>query len=104
MTENLFTCGVVEGFYGRPWSAAQRGQLFAWMRAWGLNTYLYAPKDDRKHRLFWRELYSQDEAAELKSLVRDCRTNGVHFIYAIAPGLDLAYSSSEELARLRTKA
>ncbi|MEQ2167526.1 hypothetical protein GOODEAATRI_005024 [Goodea atripinnis] len=30
---------------------------------WGLNTYLYAPKDDYKHRMYWRELYSPEEAA-----------------------------------------
>lgn len=29
---------------------------------WGLNAYLYAPKDDYKHRMFWRELYSVEEA------------------------------------------
>ena len=27
----------------------------------GLNTYLYAPKDDYKHRLNWRDLYCQQE-------------------------------------------
>jgi len=32
------------------------------MEEMGLNTYLYAPKDDYKHRLFWREKYSEDEA------------------------------------------
>lgn len=32
---------------------------------WGLNTYLYAPKDDYKHRMFWRELYSVEEAGNL---------------------------------------
>lgn len=31
---------------------------------WGLNTYLYAPKDDYKHRMFWRELYSVEEAGD----------------------------------------
>ena len=30
----------------------------------GLNTYLYGPKDDYKHRLFWREKYSIDEAGD----------------------------------------
>lgn len=29
---------------------------------WGLNTYLYAPKDDYKHRMYWRDLYSAEEA------------------------------------------
>jgi len=68
---------VVEGFYGRPWTAAQRRKLFAWMKAWGLNTYLYAPKDDLKHRLFWRELYSATEAAELKDMISECRRKGL---------------------------
>lgn len=31
---------------------------------WGLNTYLYAPKDDYKHRMYWRDLYSAEEAGE----------------------------------------
>jgi len=26
-----------------------------------MSTYLYAPKDDYKHRLYWRELYCQEE-------------------------------------------
>lgn len=36
---------------------------------WGLNTYLYAPKDDCKHRMFWRELYSVEEAGDYQ----ECR-------------------------------
>lgn len=31
------------------------------MHNWGLNTYLYGPKDDLKHRLLWREVYSPEE-------------------------------------------
>eukprot|EP01052_Picozoa_sp_SAG31_P043394 SAG31_NODE_7213_length_1753_cov_2.334341_1_plen_45_part_10 len=31
----------------------------------GLNTYMYSPKDDRKHRAAWREQYTTDELAEL---------------------------------------
>ncbi|HYT59884.1 MAG TPA: protein O-GlcNAcase [Haliangiales bacterium] len=104
MDANPFICGVVEGFYGRPWSATQRRQLFAWMKPWGMNTYLYAPKDDLKHRLFWREPYPAKEAEELKGLIRECRGKGLRFIYAIAPGLDLAYSGRNDRTRLRRKA
>jgi hypothetical protein len=43
-------CGVVEGFYGRPWTTEQRRHLFKKLRKLGMNTYLYAPKDDLKHR------------------------------------------------------
>jgi len=99
-----FLCGVVEGFYGRPWSLGQRCRLFGWMNAWGLNTYLYAPKDDLKHRNLWRETYSISEAAELETLIRDCRDRGIAFIYAIAPGLDADYGTKAGVAALQRKA
>ena len=34
------------------------------MQKMGLNTYMYAPKDDCKHRAHWRDLYSVEEAGE----------------------------------------
>src|SRR5437762_10097316 len=104
MDANPFICGVVEGFYGRPWSDAQRRQLFSWMKSWGMNTYLYAPKDDLKHRLFWRERYSEREADVFRDLIRECRSKGLRLIYAIAPGLNMSYSSRKDMARLRRKA
>ena len=103
MDANPFICGVVEGFYGRPWSEAQRRQLFSWMKSWGMNTYLYAPKDDLKHRLFWRELYSEREADDLRDLIRECRSKGLRLIYAIAPGLNLSYSSRKRSTSMLPK-
>lgn len=98
-----FLCGVIEGFYGRPWSAGQRRELSGWMRLWGLNTYLYAPKDDLKHRTRWREFYSATESTALKTLIHICRRQGIRFVYAIAPGLDLRHSSSADASTLRRK-
>ncbi len=40
----MFLCGVVEGFYNRPWSHDQRVDLYKKMNDYGLNAYLYAPK------------------------------------------------------------
>lgn len=95
--------GVVEGFYGRPWSASQRRQLFAWLKAAGLNAYMYAPKDDAKHRTLWRERYDRAEAAELGGWIRDCRRHGLRFIYALSPGLDIRFTAEADLAALRAK-
>ena len=95
--------GVIEGFYGRPWTFKQRLELFSLMEAWGLNTYLYAPKDDLKHRAAWRALYSDEEASELKTLVSACEGRGVRFVYAIAPGLDVGYSSPADWDVLKAK-
>lgn len=39
--------------------------VFCREQKWGLNTYLYAPKDDYKHRMYWRDLYTKEEAGEL---------------------------------------
>ena len=49
-----FLSGVIEGFYGQPWSRPERLELFDWMEIAHLNSYLYAPKDDLKLRARWR--------------------------------------------------
>ncbi|XP_053485412.1 protein O-GlcNAcase [Ictalurus furcatus] len=98
-----FLCGVVEGFYGRPWSMEQRKVLFQWMQRWGLNTYLYGPKDDLKHRLLWREVYSTEEEAQLKALVHEAESRGLRFVYALSPGQDIVFSSSSDLTLLKRK-
>jgi protein O-GlcNAcase/histone acetyltransferase len=104
MSANSFLCGVVEGFYGRPWTLEQRRRLFAMMQTWGLNTYLYAPKDDLKHRTLWREPYTESEAADLRTLVSDCQRRDIKFIYALAPGLDPEYFTEDGFAAAKAKA
>ncbi|XP_034407144.1 protein O-GlcNAcase isoform X1 [Cyclopterus lumpus] len=98
-----FICGVVEGFYGRPWTMEQRKELFRRQQKWGLSTYLYAPKDDCKHRMFWRELYSVEEADQLMTLIGAAKEYGTEFIYAISPGLDITFSNQKEVAALKRK-
>ena len=98
-----FMAGAIEGFYGPPWSREERHELFSWMSAWGLNTYLYAPKDDLHHRTLWREPYSGAAAEDLRELVRACREGGIDFIYGLGPGLDIRYSAEADLDRLRAR-
>ncbi len=73
------------------------------MKNFGLNSYLYAPKDDHKHRALWREPYDEDEKAELKVLIDACGDGGVKFFYGISPGLDITYSSDGDVAELKAK-
>ena len=95
--------GVVEGFYGPPWTPAERRQLFDRLAAAGLNTYLYAPKDDLKHRALWREPYSDAEAGVLADAIEGCRARGLRFIYALGPGLDIRYASEADLEVLQQR-
>ncbi|HCI16483.1 MAG TPA: beta-N-acetylglucosaminidase, partial [Candidatus Marinimicrobia bacterium] len=90
MTTDSFICGALEGFYGRPWRQDQRLQLFQWLKDWeGMNTYMYAPKDDLYHRSHWREIYPDNILNELKELIQACHKKELKFIYSIAPGLDI---------------
>ncbi|MEW6160792.1 MAG: beta-N-acetylglucosaminidase domain-containing protein [Verrucomicrobiota bacterium] len=96
-----FLTGVIEGFYGQPWSQAERFELFSWMASWGLNTYLYAPKDDLKHRALWRERYLAGEIEQVNELIAACRDRSLRFIYALSPGLDIRYADDSEIDRIQ---
>jgi len=100
---DTFLSGVIEGFYGRPWSLAERVELFDWMARWGLNTYLYAPKDDLKHRAIWREVYTVAEAAQLTQLIDASRGHNLRFVYALSPGLDISYGDSRDIEHLQKR-
>jgi len=95
--------GVIEGFYGRPWSREERLTLFAWMRDARLHDYLHAPKDDPLHRGRWRDLSSAGAAASLGELVRACRDHGLAFIWALSPGLDIRYAAAADRRHLRDR-
>lgn len=100
---NDFLCGVIEGFYGRPWTMQQRLELFSWLQTWGMNTYMYGPKDDLKMRAAWRELYDEHELHDLKVLLRACQEKSIAFVYTIAPGLDIHYADDTDLTALKIK-
>lgn len=69
----------------------------------GLNSYVYAPKDDAKHRSRWRDLYDEDESNELARLIRSSKGKQVKFIYALSPGLDISCSSDDDWEALKKK-
>lgn len=103
MTPHVPMLGVIEGFYGRPWSTDQRERLYARMAGWGMNTYLYAPKDDLWHRARWRDLYSSADLRTLERLLRAAQAQGLRFVYALAPGLDLNWSDPADREALIRK-
>ncbi|CAJ0954385.1 unnamed protein product, partial [Mesorhabditis belari] len=101
--EHEFICGVIEGFYGRPWTLDQRTDLFKKLEAFRLNYYVYAPKDDLKHRLSWRELYTSEEAESLRHMITEARLHNQNFVYALSPGNDIRYSDEADIYAVRKK-
>jgi hyaluronoglucosaminidase len=95
--------GVIEGFYGPPWTHEQRLDLIEFCGREGLNTWVHAPKDDPYHRKQWKEPYPEAELARLGELVEACGRAGLRFAYAIAPGLSIDYGSDADFETLLAK-
>lgn len=54
-------------------------------------------------RASWRQLYDDAEVSELRAQVKGCADNGIEFMYAIAPGLDIVHSRPSDIAALAAK-
>jgi hyaluronoglucosaminidase len=92
--------GVIEGFYGPPWSWEARLEVAGEVAAAGGDLYVYAPKDDPLHRARWREAYPADVALELE---RFATTAPLACGFALSPGLDIDLASADDRARLVAK-
>jgi protein O-GlcNAcase/histone acetyltransferase len=95
--------GVIEGFYGRAWTTAQRLEMMDWIADAGMNTFVYGPKDDIKVRARWREVYDEGEVAGLVPLIARAQERGLNFVVAIAPSLDITHSDPRELETLKRR-
>ena len=95
--------GIVEGFYGPPWTHQDRLEILRFMGQVGMNAYFYAPKEDRYHRDKWRESYPDDQVKRFKVLLESARENRVDFYYAISPGVSMVYSDAREHQALQRK-
>jgi hypothetical protein len=99
-----YVCGIIEGFYGVPWSLTDRKRLALMMHLTAtLNTYVYAPKDDRHHRMRWRSLYGQLDLCSLSYVVHLFHSRDIRFTYALSPGLDFDFSNDAETDLLKCR-
>lgn len=98
MTDGLV--GVVEGFYGRPWSWDARVEVGRWCATRGMTHYVYAPKDDAKHRERWREPYDQEELAGFERFAEE---GSLRLGFGISPGLSMRYDAAADREALGAK-
>lgn len=88
--------GVVEGFYGTPWSHEARLRQLRFYGENKMNTYIYGPKDDPYHSSpNWRLPYPEKEAKQLQELVAVAKENEVDFVWAIHPGQDIKWNDAD---------
>lgn len=89
--------GVIEGFYGRPWTHAQRLRGVEHFGDFGMNLFLLAPKDAAWQRLRWRDPLSAEFVAEIRELVERGALHAVDVSACVSPGLSVRYSSDADV-------
>lgn len=95
--------GVIEGFYGTPWTHAERLAQLDFYGRTKQNVYVYSPKDDDYLRARWRDEYPAAALDRLKELVDRADADHVRFTYALSPGLSVCYSSDSDIKALTAK-
>jgi len=89
--------GVIEGYYGVPYTAEVTKDLFRFMARYKLNTYMYGAKSDPYHSRFWSDPYPTQITKEqerigyltqdmMREITDVSHATKVNFIWAIHPG------------------
>lgn len=89
--------GIVEGYYGVPYSAEVKKDLMRFMMRFKMNSYMYGAKSDPYHSTYWTSPYPTTITSEQKKMgyltqdmLRDITNvsheTKVNFIWAIHPG------------------
>jgi hypothetical protein len=77
--------GIIEGYYGRPWSWDMREDQARFFSARGYSSYIYAPKADQRLRKRWREDHPAAEADRLARMASLCAELGMGFGVGLSP-------------------
>lgn len=97
--------GIVEGYYGYPYTVSVKKDLMKFMMRHKMNTYLYGAKSDPYHSQYWTQAYPTSLTAQqekngwlsqdmVRDITKTSASTKVNFIWAIHPGNDFLGSSS----------
>jgi hypothetical protein len=89
--------GVIEGFYGAPWSLADRKACIELLARFDANAYVWAGKSEPRHRDLWRDDFMPEELDGFAELAG--HRGGVRLIVGLTPGSDA--TTSEVVHKLR---
>lgn len=103
MSNSNYSRGVIEGFYGQPWSFSQRRLIIQWMKRSNLNSYIYAPKFDKYHRVNWEKPYPKQIETQFSRLIQESKQSGIIFTFALSPGLSYVFDDDNHRIALISK-
>lgn len=100
-----FNLGIVEGFYGTPYSKSVREYLMKRCASFGYSFYIYAPKNDISLRRKWNFDFKENEISNISCMAACAHSFGLNFSVALSPlGICNTGASGEEklLKKFRT--
>lgn len=95
--------GIIDGYYGNPWGHEERMDMISFMGTVGLNTYVYGPKNDKKHRDEWRSSYTERELNNFREVIARCQSRKIQFFFTLGTGVDMAYSGQKDFEIMMDK-
>ncbi len=95
--------GVVEGFYGKPWSHEQRLRAIEQFGNFNFNTYFIAPKDVPWQRFNWRQPFNNEFMQSMTELIAKGAENGIEVTACVSPGLSVKYSDMADVQAVITR-
>lgn len=90
--------GVVEGFYGLPWSHEARRRVCRFAANEGVRTFIWAPKNDPAHRAAWDARPTMHHVAQVAELAADAARISARWVYGISPVLQRGRTSRDARA------
>lgn len=100
--------GIIEGYYGVPYTVEVTADLFRFMARYKLNVYMYGAKSDPYHSRYWDQPYPKKISAEqkkigmlsedmMRQLTEVAHQTKVNFIWAIHPGQAFTQAGSADV-------
>ena len=107
--------GIIEGYYGVPYSSEVSQDLFRFMARYKMNMYMYGAKSDPYHSQKWADPYPTSITSEqrklgylsqkmLRDITKTAHQCKVNFIWAIHPGSAFTNASNTTVvSKIMTK-
>ena len=97
--DNSYINGYIEGYYGQLLDWESRKLIIKSLSKNKMNTYFYAPKEDKNHRLNWRKKYKSEWRKSFRDFTKYSKKNNINVIAGIAPGLDFNFKNLNSASR-----
>ena len=107
--------GIIEGYYGVPYSSEVSQDLFRFMARYKMNMYMYGAKSDPYHSQKWADPYPTSITSQqrqlgylsqrmLRDITKTAHQCKVNFIWAIHPGSAFTNASNTDVvSKIMTK-